>query len=60
MSSGVPKIGFNQPTYCVPICGPGVSGYIKQLLPYCELTGEEPEEYRIESSNNFRQTEALQ
>jgi hypothetical protein len=60
MSSGIPKIWFNQPTYFIPICGPGVSGYIKQLLPYCELTGEKQEEYRIQSPNTFSQTEALE
>ncbi len=48
------------PTYFIPICGPGVSGYIKQLLPYCEFTGEEPEEYRINVANNFSYTEGVQ
>lgn len=47
------------PTYFIPICGPGVSGYIKQLLPYCELTGEKQEEYKIHTVNNFSQTEDL-
>jgi hypothetical protein len=47
------------PTYFIPICGPGVSGYIKQLLPYCELTGEQPEEYSIHTANNFSQKESL-
>lgn len=60
VSRDVPVIWYNKPTYFIPVCGPGVSGYVEQLLPACAFTGESQDPYIVQSKSSFSMAEPIQ